>query len=168
MQWHAGLAYKLAGMGRPSWLDNSLRSIAPAMGCSPHAGGGRRLLLVSMASTILTPRSWTGLTIPRRPFVMVMLRSLCASSWVSAPSFRRHCQFPFAIPGKFIRASDPSSRRSWAGMMAVSAGDASALPIMAQTTSRLFAPNCFCKASRCAAGNFAYQPAVVSLSWVPV
>ena len=58
---------------------------------------------------------------------MVRLRSLSASSWVSAPSFRRHRQFPFAIPGKFIRASDPSSRRSCAGTMAVSACDAKRL-----------------------------------------
>lgn len=67
-----------------------------------------------------------------------------------------------------MRAFDPSPKRPFAGMMAVSACDASASRIMSQTTSRLFTPSCFRKALRCAPGNFRYHPAVVSLSWVPV
>ena len=81
-----------------------------------------------------------------RPVCSARPRRRLASAGVSAPRSSRQLQFPFVIPGRFIRASLPRPSTSCAGTIASAARDEYASSISPQLGSRGSRP----VAARCA------------------
>ena len=61
-----------------------------------------------------------------RPAACVTSRSRAASSAVSSPPRNRHFHAPAAVPGMFMRASEPSPRTSWVWTIATRAREENA------------------------------------------
>jgi hypothetical protein len=99
---------------------------------------------------------------------LAISRSCGASQSGRSSQAKRQPQLPEAAPGTFMRASGPKPSRSCSGATAVSATEPAPAATAPTPRSRRRAPGSGAPGRAPTSGACAYQPAVVSLSWVPV